>query len=342
MNHFSRAAILVCVVTVISIFCWEQYLRNKGYKISYDDGAAMWSAQRDKVYDNTRTTFIGSSRIKYDLDIDTWNELTGDKAVQLAMQGTSPLPILHNLAEDNRFKGRLILDVTEGLFFAKSPGRQHEVTENLNFYKNNHTPAQRAGFALNNKLENQFVFLDKDYFSLAALLNKIPLPPRKGVFGPPDFPLQFNQVTSERQSFMTPDFATDSNLSNQVIKIWQMMGSRPQPPPTGDTLERILNSVKRDIDKIKSRGGKVVLVRTPSSGSYLMKENMGFPRNAYWTKLVALNNGLGFHFLDDSITKKLLCPELSHLTRQDAIVYTKALINHLELLGWAFPNKKEI
>jgi len=35
----------------------------------------------------------------------------------LAIEGSCPRPILEDLANDQNFKGKLIVDVTEGLFF---------------------------------------------------------------------------------------------------------------------------------------------------------------------------------------------------------------------------------
>src|SRR5205085_12542835 len=102
-NHFTKAALLMFLLVFSAVVSWEYFLRHKGYKITYDDGAALWSDKRDKVYGKKATVFIGSSRIKYDLDIDTWKKLTGEDAIQLAMQGTSPRPFLENFANDNNF-----------------------------------------------------------------------------------------------------------------------------------------------------------------------------------------------------------------------------------------------
>lgn len=343
-GHFTKAAILMIFIVLVTVISWELYLRNKGYKISYDDGSALWSDKRDQVYKPNATVFIGSSRIKYDLDAETWRKVAGDEPVQLAMEGTSPRPILDDLGNDKNFKGRLIIDVTEVLFFTTSPPpRQREVTANLDFYKNNHTLAQRASFVLNRKLESNLVFLDKEFFSLAALLDKARLPPRPGVFSMPQFPVEFNRVTFDRQAYMTPLFLTDSNLQNKVKKIWEMFGSRKEPPPRGDTLQKIFASVKNSIDKIKERGGTVVFVRTPSSGPFLIGEEKGFPREQYWDKLLAYTNCPGIHFQDYPAIDHFQCPEFSHLSKQDAIVFTKKLIEILESEnGWEFKNSKKV
>ncbi len=120
-NSLSKAAILMVVIVLAAIISWELYLRNKGVRPDYDDGPPLWSDKRAMVYEpaDKATVFIGSSRIKYDLDIATW-QTTGDHAVQLAIEGNSPLPVLDDLANDKNFKGKLVVDVTEGLFFSTS------------------------------------------------------------------------------------------------------------------------------------------------------------------------------------------------------------------------------
>lgn len=340
-KNFTKAAIFTTALLLIGIICWEMYLRNAGNTISYDDGAALWSDKRDDVYNKDATVFIGSSRIKYDLDIETWESMTGEEAVQLAMEGTSPRPILENLANDDDFNGRLIIDVTEVLFFSKSPGRQFEVTANLDFYKNNHTPAQKASFALNNSLESKLVFLDKTSFSLAALLDKIKLPPRPGVFGPPAFPVDFNRVTEDRQSYMTDRFLVNATMTNQVKAIWAAMGKRGEPPPKGDTLTDILQEVKQNIDKIKARGGTVLFVRTPSSGPFRDAENMGFPREGYWEQLLAYTQTPGIHYMDYPPIANFQCPEFSHLSKSDAVIFTREFVKILQSeMNWGFSSKQ--
>src|SRR3954471_24653237 len=110
-----RSALLAAVIVVTVFVCWEIHLRHKGVAADFDDGPELWADKRAMVYEpaGTATVFIGSSRIKYDLDIATWESLTGTHAIQLAMVGSSPRPFFDDLANDPRFKGRLIVDITE-------------------------------------------------------------------------------------------------------------------------------------------------------------------------------------------------------------------------------------
>ena len=115
----AKAALLMLVLVIISVISWEFFLRSAGFSISYNDDEVLWAKNRALVYKPQQhaTVFIGSSRIEFDLDIATWEKTTGEQAVQLALHGSNPRLALQNLGNDQKFKGKLIIDVTEGLFF---------------------------------------------------------------------------------------------------------------------------------------------------------------------------------------------------------------------------------
>ncbi|MBA3673714.1 MAG: hypothetical protein H0W75_01945 [Chitinophagaceae bacterium] len=340
-KNLVKAGVLTLILVITSIASREIYLRSKGHSISYDDGEALWSDKRAQVYESSdkATVLIGSSRNKFDLDIDTWQSITGEEAIQLAIEGASPLPILHNLANDTKFRGKLLIDVTEGLFFGLSSPRGVRVKAALDYYKDV-TPSQRFSFKVNHILESQFVFLDKDFFSLNALLQTAKIPPRKGFYGAPDFPVEFNKVTFARQSKMTPRFEADTTLQNQVKAIWTYGGNRINKPQPISQVDSILSTVKKSIDKIKARGGNIIFVRTPVSGSLVEQEKKSFPREIYWDRLLAITGCPGIHYQDYSAIANFQCPEFSHLKYSDAIIYTKNLIQIIEEKGWTFPNKQ--
>jgi hypothetical protein len=287
------------------------------------------------------TVFIGSSRNKYDLDIPTWESMTGDHAVQLAIEGNSPLPVLDDLANDKNFKGKLIVDVTEILFFTTAPANTEEPKKRIAYFKKL-TPAQKFSFKVNHVLESQLVFLDKENFSLNTLLAKTKIPDRKGVFSFPDFPMDFGRVSFSRQDKMTDRFLADTSLQNQVKRIWDFFRSiNKEPPASGARLDSFLNTVKTDVDKIKARGGQILFLRTPSSGPFLAGEKMGYPRQKYWERILAVTGCPGIHFEDYPPIAHFECPEFSHLRPSDAVIFTKNIVEILQKeKGWVFPHKQ--
>lgn len=333
MNQSSlkKATILMlCIVTGIML-SWEVYLRNTGITPSYNDDSPLWANQRARVYEapDKAVVFIGSSRIKFDLDIPTWEQLTGKEAIQLAMTGSNPRPVLEDLANDEKFKGNLVVDVTEFIFFSDAPFYAKKPSDHINYFKDR-TPAQRASFEINHFLESVFVFFDKDQLSINAKLNALKIKNREGVIPPLVFPLEFERTNLNEQAKMTTTFVTDTSINNKVSNIWHMLMSGPPPPPMPDSiLLSICTIVKNNVEKIKARGGNVVFIRTPSSGAVFEGEKIGLPREIFWNRLLKETNCKGYYFADDPVLANMICPEESHLSPQDAIVYTQQLITQL-------------
>jgi hypothetical protein len=209
----------------------------------------------------------------------------------------------------------------------------------MKYYKER-TPAQQAGFYINHLLESQFVFLDKDWLSLGAMMDKIPLKNRPGVFSFGGFPSDFGRVKFNRQEYMTDKFSGDTVLQNIVKNIWfGFMKANKTPPASGGKLDTMLAIVKTAVDKIKERGGQVLFVRTPSSGPFKMGENKVFPREKYWDRILAVTGCPGIHYADYPAIDHFICPENSHLSLSDAKLFT---INFIKILseekGWKFPD----
>ncbi len=273
---------VLLVVAVIG--GWEVYLRQKGISIAYDDNGAIWSDKRAMVYEpaDKADVFIGASRIKYDLDVDTWQQLTGRRAIQLSLEGNSPMAFLEDLADDPKFKGKLIVDVTEICYFSDDPSFNAEPQNYVHFYETQ-TPAQRASFLIDRVAESQFVFLDQQFFSLNAMLDDhLTIPNRPGFVsaGKPKFPMEFWRQDFSRQTKMAPRFLTDTVLQDEVTGVWSFfldMGAKA-PRPKVDPLPGIIQRTAAAVNKIREHGGEVVFVRPPSSGKFWAVEQLAFPR----------------------------------------------------------------
>jgi hypothetical protein len=247
--------------------------------------------------------------------------------------GSTPLPVLDNLANDEKFKGKLVVDVVEGLFFAIHDADWRPV-QGIKQYKEQ-TPAQWASFHINHLLESKLVFLDKEWNSLGAKLDQLPLKDREGIHNFKGFPSDFGRVKFNRQEYMTNKMAGDTSISNKVIAIWQMFGRADTTPPiTGKTLDSVFTAIKTSVDKIKARGGKVIFVRPPSTGGYRAAEKKFYPREMYWDKLLTTTGTDGIYFEDYPVLARLNCPEESHLNLSDAKIFTNELIRILKDKGW--------
>lgn len=313
------------------VICWEYYWRSRGFTPSHNDDKFIWAAKRKQVYQPNATVFTGSSRSRFDIDIATWKTLTGEDAIQLAFGGTSPRPVLQQLANDAQFKGKLVIDVAEQIFFSvDSMNAEKSAREAITWYQQQ-TPAQSISASINKALETKFVFLEEGKFGLNALLNDITLPNRRGIFVRPAFPKEFSQLSFNRQSSFTPMFLADARLREQQLAArTKISASAKITPIKGAVLNAFLKEIKTSIDKITSRGGRVVFIRPPSTGISLERENRLYPRKDYWDYLLQYTSTPGYYFTDYPSIAGLPCVDESHLAPQNAVIYTTQLVNILK------------
>lgn len=334
-------AFIITIILVLSVgCCLELYWRNRGFIPTFNDDKVLWAVKRKEIYKpiDEATVFIGGSRIKFDLDIPTWEKLTGEKAIQLAIVATPARLILRDLANDKNFRGKLVIDVAEPQFFTLDSMRRDRFAREALAYYYGETPAQRLSASINYFLEARLVALEESKFGLTALLNDFGLPNRSGVFSLPPFPKEFGVSSFDRQTFLTPMFMNDVRLQQWQIENWKRVGIMSKAPSMKrDALEIFLDQFKEAIDKIKSRGGQVIFVRPPSSGGFLEMEKATYPRPAYWEVLLKYTGTPGIHYSDYAETSHFVCPEWSHLSPQDAATYTQQLVKILqEEKGWKF------
>ncbi|ARK12752.1 hypothetical protein A6C57_21765 [Fibrella sp. ES10-3-2-2] len=337
-KNYAKAAWLTLGLVLAFVAGWELYWRSQHLELSYNDDESMWASKRKLIYESspTRPVVIGSSRIKFDLDLPTWARIVGEKPIQLSIEGTSPRPILTDLGNDPDFKGILIVDVTELLFFTPDGSfPEKEAIKRVTAYPN-WSLSQQASFQINKMLESNFLFLDEVNLSLNPLLNLLPIPTRPGVWGGPQFPREFMSVDQDRQTRMTDAFVASIALHNTVKKVWLDVGAHSPPTAVaGPALQTILDATKRSVDQIRARGGQVIFIRTPSQGAMWAAEKKMYPRAQYWEKLLAYTQSPGVYFEDYPALNDVYCPEWSHLAPKGAIKFTEGLIPIIaQKTGW--------
>lgn len=336
--------IVAIIITIITTIFWESYWRSQGFTQTLDDNEALWSVQRERVENATSDNMLimGSSRVLFDIQLNEWETQTGIRPIQLATVGSSPLPIFHDIVNNTKFNGTILVGATPGLFFSTTnPEAQPWAWPQAKVdYFHNRTYAQQLNHLLSIPLQKSLVFMSDhqgvDGIKLKELINKIHVGNR--VLDPmPPFH-EFGEIEMDRNLKMKPITVTDTAYANSVIKVWQffMEGAKNGPPPDKDaTMAFFL----KDLNTFKARGGNVLLLRCPSSGSVRMGEKMGLPRTDFWDDLVKQAKVPAYHFEDYDQFKNLTCPEESHLSHKDARFFTTELAK-IMIKDKAITNKK--
>ena len=130
------------ILALLAIGAWEWHWRAFGVTPSYRNSNGSWAQQRQRIDhgEGHKTVLIGSSRVLFDVQLPQWQAITGERPIQLALEGTSPVPILEDLAADPHFTGRLLIGVAPTLFFSGQAYRGDVLA-----YTRRQSPSQRMG-----------------------------------------------------------------------------------------------------------------------------------------------------------------------------------------------------
>ncbi len=325
------ALVAALLLTLIAVGGWEHAMRGKGL-VPWDlaDGPDHWVAERRKIDDgDVEVAIIGASRILFDTDLDVFEDVTGLRPVQLALAGTNARPFLTDLAADDDFKGLLIVGVTEIVYFM--PPELGLFVAALEHYRQQ-TPAERFGHALYVRLQQLLAFIDPDY-TLPRLLYRLQLPRRAGTFDPYDEVWKIATSEPDRQTRMwyrieSPGYLVD-HAKHAWVADWEAFKSDYLGGVAPDRLAQTIAETRRDVEKIRARGGDVVFVRCPSSDFYRQVEREFYPRSKVFDRLVAETGVLGLHFEDYETMRGLTLPEWSHLSADAARTFTRAYAEEL-------------
>jgi hypothetical protein len=326
-------ALIVCAAT----FAWELYVRSIGYAPTLNDTEDLWTQVRRRVQPES-IVIVGDSRPLFDLDLDEVEKGLGKRPIQIALAGSCAYPVLADLINDDKFHGTVICSIVPGMFFVPG-GPLLETSEKALKRYRTQTVAQRTSHHLGMFLEERIAFLKQEDLTLDALLAKLPIPNRQNAHVPPTLPPDFQTVDHERRMRMTENCAQPGELQTRIQQIWLPLFTPPPPPSyvprevfmeqMGKAVEARFRDTVAAVNKLRSRGGKIVFVRFPHSGELKALEDRLSPRNKTWDPLITSTGAPGIYYSDFPELSGFNCPEWSHLSAGDSVEFTKRLVPHL-------------
>ena len=83
------------------------------------------------------------------------------------------------------------------------------------------------------------------------------------------------------------------------------------------------------MEKVRATGRAGGFHQTAFHGPLRELENQFSPRDKTWDLMLQVTGAPGIHFEDHPELAGFECPEWSHLTAQDAVSFTQALLPHI-------------
>jgi len=339
-QQWGKLAVSSFIIALLLTLGWEMYWRSKGYAPTLNDNKDLWSLTREKVNTHpSRTVLIGASRMLFDFDMQVWKEKYNELPLQLATVGTNPSIYLDHLANESNFKGTLLLGITPPLFFVPEGMPVDNPKSNIDFY-NKFSPAQRISYYLGLVLDRNLAFVEQEDIPLTKIFEDLPIANRPKAKVGPKLPPYFMSIDENRQGRMHLRKGHEQVILDRIAKGWVPLFTPPPPPPMFtpeqfkkmfmEHVNKTIVKAKENVSKIQARGGKVILIRFPSTGKVRELENKFAPRVAFWDRLATeIGANQSIHFEDHQELQGFDCPEQSHLRASDATEFTKRLLRKL-------------
>jgi hypothetical protein len=315
-NSLGRVGWVALVVAMGLLAAVELGMRRLGFQPSVKDTPELWSLVRARASEGDENTVVllGSSRFQGGLVLDELSRaLGGARVLQLAIGGSSSLPVLEDLAEDEGFRGRVLCEVSPTFFFSVGPVMAHARPARYVAQHRRRAFAADWETALRLPFQERLVMLLSDAHPrhvLRELLRHRALPRPS-----------LSRVLASREQHVDLEGQDVTPLREQWA--WSFRyghGREPEPAELEALLERLASAVER----IRARGGEVIFVRMVSSGEVRRIEDERYPRERYWDRLVQ-RTGKGLSFEDIPELARFQCPEDSHLDRHAAPDFTRVL-----------------
>jgi len=322
-------------VFALGLLAWELYWRDFGAVPGYRNSDGQWAQQRRRIDEGEgdRTVLLGASRVLFDVQLPVWERITGERPIQLAMEGTTPLPMLEDLADDADFTGRVLIGVAPDVFFSGFAYRG----EVLPYYRAE-TPSQRSGNWLSmSLLEPYFAFYEPD-FALATVLARQAWPLRPGMRASTQV-RKLSNADADRNTRMWDKLVEDPAYRELAQLIWAQDFGGPLPgmdTPEGKrkAIDTQIAKAAAAIAKLQARGVPVLFLRPPSNGAYYAFEQKYLPRAETWDRLLQGTGTPGIHFEDYPELQDYDLPEWSHLSASEADRFTAALVPIIQREYW--------
>jgi len=303
-------------MVLLILLSWEASLRTSGLNPEFADNRALWLSSRHQLSkpDPTAIAILGASRVQRAVNIDELNVQLQRPVVQLAVEGTSSIPVLENLAADPRFRGTVIVSIAPPIAFNRKLSK-------LDVGKQSAWVREYMGQSQSRRLEQEMRLYLQGLFSFrsadASVPRSIDSLLDEGTLPEADYKTTYRDryVSVDMDKFeVTNDQAAMVELYNRVTTAYEEKG-----------FTELLQYFSAVVDALNNKGCKVYFVRLPSAGKVLDYEKVNFPQEKFWDAMKDNLNANFVHFEDYPQLSGYLSIDGSHVAAEKATEFTTLL-----------------
>jgi len=314
---------LALVLAVAALAGLEGWWRSRGHGPSVEDDMALWAYHRERACRNGRKTIavLGASEIQTAFSPEVFHRRFPDYTVdQLAVVGSTPMPTLWDLAQDNRFCGVVLCAMNDRRLMR--PTKHGTQVEYVRYYHQQSTLNLRLNRLLTAFLEDKLVVLNPG-LSLRSILHTyhqtghLPTPLARTMRLDRSRQVDFDRVD---KSVVRRTRSQQTRQTDEFLENW---ARTPE-----EWLQEALQ-IEPAVRAIQSRGGKVVFLRFSFGAENEALAERVLPRARYWDAFAARTAAVAIHDRDIPALAGLEAPDQTHLDYRDAPRFTEAVLDEL-------------
>jgi hypothetical protein len=322
-----RTWLLAAGLVVALLVGWESTLRALGYRPTVVDDKGLWATQRERVYSHSgekTIVLLGDCRMQLDSVPQVLAEqFPGHRVVQLAIEQTSPVATLRDLAADERFDGVAICALDARLLCEDLWDTQQPYVD---YYHKGYTLNKKLNELVSVAFERRLVILHPELRLDDLIVHLV----KTGRLPPPYY-IETHADRSRLADYSTVDIAAHRQFT--LGRAHWLCAGRSLPC----SIKWLEDAMRLEpwVQAIQARGGEVIFMQFPTSGDHLRYDEYMWPKAQYWDAFAAQMPAPCIHWQDVPELAAFACPDWSHLDRTDAPRFTQAFAKALEDRGLA-------
>ena len=310
---------MTLLVVLFTLGAVELWWRAHGFGAEVQAVDEAWILNMHRL-NRATTVALGTSRIRAALDPVAFRGVVGGTApINLALPGSSPVPVLEYLADSTRYAGLVIVEVLPVVAFDAEQRSSMRVTSLLARYgRERASPARLVEDWLRVHLLGHVVFRTTQLLPV-RLVSTL----RAGRLLQPDI------------GHMQPDgFAPKDQRSRLKLEHGDPVMGFAGPhksvlaaahPPNAAEFSALRKRIDRASERVRARGGTVVLLYMAACGRLREIEDQLYPRAQYWDLLVRETHAISIATEDFPALSQFDCFDGSHIDAADAPRFSVAL-----------------
>ena len=315
-GQWLKAWLLAAGLVVLLIATWEGALRRAGFAPEYADNRALWLSARHQLSrpDPSVIAVLGASRVQRAVDVKVLSERLQRPIVQLAVEGSSGLPVLENLAADPRFRGSVVISIAPAFSFNRRLSKLdagNQAAWVRDYFQQSRS--RRMEQELRLSVQGLFTFRSAD----AAVSRTIPALFDTGRLPDSDFKI------TDRNRFVRIDPSRYEQEVSQDTIVKMYRDNTEAYEQQGFT--ELLQYFSALVEVLKAKGSRVYVLRLPSEGTVFDYERQQFPQDRFWNLMQKYIDAQFIHFEDYPELEGYLSADGSHIATEKAGEFTEQL-----------------